>query len=185
MAPNRSFDAVIIGSGSVGTPAALFLAEAGVRTLVIDQYPSAGQGSNKRAIGGLRATHSDPAKIRLCLRSLEIISTWEERYGDDLGWHKGGYCYVVYRPEDEKTLKDLLVIQHTFGLNIRWLDKEEILEAVPGINPNGLIGGTLSPDNGHASPLLVVEAFHRHAKRAGAEFHFGEKATGLVIERGS
>ena len=153
MAANRSFDTIIIGAGSVGTPAAFFLAEAGVRTLVIDKFPSPGQGSNKSAIGGLRATHSDPAKIRLCLRSLEILSTWKERHGDDLEWYKGGYCYVAYRPEEEKILKDLLIVQHSFGLNIRWLDKEGIMEAIPGINPNGLIGGTLSPDDGNASPL--------------------------------
>ena len=73
-----NYDAIIIGAGSVGTPAAFSLAEAGLRTLVIDRYASAGQGSNKAAIGGIRATHSDPAKIRLCLRSIDILSTWIE-----------------------------------------------------------------------------------------------------------
>ena len=88
---------VIIGAGSVGTPTALSMAEAGLRTLVIDERPSVGQGSNKRAIGGLRATHSDPAKIRISLRSLEIFSMWQERCGDKLEWHKGGYMFVAYR----------------------------------------------------------------------------------------
>ena len=86
----KSWDVIVVGAGSVGIPAALSLAEAGLRTLVVDELPSAGQGSNKRAIGGLRATHSDPAKIRLCLRSLEIFSTWKERFGDDIEWFKGG-----------------------------------------------------------------------------------------------
>jgi len=71
------YDAIIIGAGSVGTPTAFALAQAGVRTLVIDRMPSVGQGSNKHAIGGVRATHSDPAKIRLCMRSIEIMSTWK------------------------------------------------------------------------------------------------------------
>ena len=34
------YDAIIIGAGSVGTPAAWSLAEAGVRTLVLDSRPS-------------------------------------------------------------------------------------------------------------------------------------------------
>ncbi len=184
MSPNKAFDAVIIGSGSVGTPAAFFLAEAGIRTLVVDRFPSPGQGSNKSAIGGLRATHSDPAKIRLCLRSLDIISGWKDRFGEDLEWRKGGYCYVAYRKEEESVLKNLLTIQQSYGLNISWLDAARIRDAVPGINPEGLIGGTLSPDDGHASPLLTVEAFCAHARRMGAEFRFGERATGLVIEGG-
>jgi sarcosine oxidase subunit beta len=184
MAAGRSFDAIVIGSGSVGTPTAYSLAEAGVRTLVLDRFPSPGQGSNKAAIGGLRATHSDPAKIRLCLRSLDIFSSWRERLGDDLEWHKGGYSYVAYRPEEEKTLKELLVVQKSFGLNISWLDRKEILEAIPGINPDGLVGGTLSPDDGNASPLLAAQAFYSHARRLGAEFRFGETVIGLIIEGG-
>ena len=183
MAAGKSFDAIVIGSGSVGTPAAYSLAEAGVRTLVLDRFPSPGQGSNKAAIGGLRATHSDPAKIRLCLRSLDIFANWKERHGDDLEWHKGGYSYVAYRPEEEKILKDLLVVQKSYGLNISWLDREEILEAIPGINPDGLVGGTLSPDDGNASPLLAVQAFHSHARRLGAEFRFGETVIGLDLRR--
>jgi sarcosine oxidase subunit beta len=184
VAVGRSFDVIVIGSGSVGTPAAYFLAEAGIRTLVIDRFSSPGQGSNKAAIGGLRATHSDPAKIRLCLRSLDIFANWRERRGDDLEWHKGGYSYVAYRPEEEKTLKDLLVIQKSYGLNISWLDRKGIREAIPGINPNGLVGGTLSPDDGNASPLLAVQAFFSHARRLGAEFRFGETVSGLVVEGG-
>jgi len=184
MHPSKGYDVIVIGSGSVGTPAALFLAEAGIRTLVIDRLPSPGQGSNKRAIGGLRATHSDPAKIRLCLRSLDIFKTWKERRGDDIEWHKGGYSYVAYRPEEEKTLKDLLVIQQSFGLNIRWHDRRELQEIIPGINPNGLIGGTLSPDDGHASPLLAAEAFYFQARKAGAAFLFNERVVGLAVEGG-
>ncbi len=184
MHPSKGYDVIVIGSGSVGTPTALFLAEAGIRTLVIDRLASPGQGSNKRAIGGLRATHSDPAKIRLCLRSLDIFRSWKERRGDDIEWHQGGYSYVAYRPEEEKTLKDLLVIQQSFGLNIRWHDRGELMEIVPGINPRGLIGGTLSPDDGHASPLLAAEAFYFQARKAGAEFLFNERVVGLIVEGG-
>ena len=184
MAPNKSYDVVIVGAGSVGAPAALSLAEAGLRVLVIDQYPSVGQGSNKRAIGGLRATHSDPAKIRICLRSLEIFSTWEERFGDKIEWRKGGYSFVAYRGEEERTLKELLVIQKKFGLNIDWLEAKALLGVIPDLNPEGLIGGTFSPDDGHASPLLAIHAFYSRAKKLGADFLFNEKVTGYAIEGG-
>jgi sarcosine oxidase subunit beta len=184
MTANRSYDAVIVGAGSVGAPAALSLVEAGLRVLVIDQYPSVGQGSNKGAIGGLRATHSDPAKIRLCLRSLEVFSTWEERFGDKIEWRKGGYSFVAYRGEEERTLKELLVVQKKYGLNIDWLDRQAFLEVIPDLNPEDLIGGTFSPDDGHASPLLAIHAFYSRAKKLGAEFLFNEKVTGYDIGGG-
>jgi sarcosine oxidase subunit beta len=180
----RHFEVIIIGAGSVGAPAALALAQAGVRTLVLDKMPSVGQGSNKTAIGGIRATHSDPAKIRLGLRSIEIFSTWKERYGDEIEWYRGGYSFVAYREQEERILKDLLEIQHTFGLNIHWLDRQALLEIIPDLNPEGLIGGTFSADDGNASPLLAIHAFYRHAQRLGTEFRFGEVVTGIGVEHG-
>jgi sarcosine oxidase subunit beta len=180
----RHYDVIVIGAGSVGAPTAFSLAEAGVRTLVIDQRPSVGQGSNKAAIGGIRATHSDPAKIRLCLRSIEIFSTWKERYGDDIEWYKGGYLFVAYTDREGKILQDLLTIQKPYGLNIDWLDKGELLKVCPDLNCKGLIGGTFSPDDGNASPLLVAHAFYANAQRLGAEFHFNETVSAISIDGG-
>ena len=91
----QNFDVLIIGAGSIGTPTAFFMAQAGLSVLVIDQMPSVGQASNKHAIGGIRATHSDPAKINLGNRSLEVFANWQAHYGDDIEWHKGGYSFVA------------------------------------------------------------------------------------------
>ena len=184
MAANKSPDVIVIGAGSVGTPAAMSMAEAGLEVLVIDRLPSVGQGSNKRAIGGLRATHSDPAKIRICLRSLEVFATWEQLHGDKIEWHKGGYSYVAYRAEEERTLKELLAVQKTCGLNIDWHDAPSLLGIIPDLNPDGLVGGTFSPDDGNASPLLAVHAFYSRARKLGVEFRFDERVTAILAEGG-
>ena len=181
---NGNYDVIVIGAGSVGTPAACFLSRAGLKTLVIDRYPSVGQGANKAAIGGIRATHSDPAKIRIGLKSIEIFSTWQETHGDNLEWHTGGYTFAAYREREEKILKGLLEVQQAYGLNIQWLDREDLLEAVPDLNPDGLLGGTLSPEDGNASPLLSLHAFYRHAVDRGATFRFMERVTDIPVENG-
>ncbi|MCX7974710.1 MAG: FAD-binding oxidoreductase [Candidatus Aminicenantes bacterium] len=182
---NRSnYEVIIIGAGSIGTPTAFSLAREGFKVLVIDRNASPGQSSNKRAIGGLRATHSDPAKIRLCRRSLEIFSTWKETYGDEIEWYKGGYCFVAYGEKEEKTLKEILPLQKKYGLKIDWLEAEDLRKLIPDLNPRGLRGGTFSPEDGHASPLLAIEAFYRQAKKLGAEFRFREKVIAFSIEGG-
>jgi sarcosine oxidase subunit beta len=181
--PDR-YDAIVIGAGSVGTPTAMSLAEAGVRTLVLDDRASVGQGSNKAAIGGIRATHSDPAKIRLCLRSLEVFSTWRELHEDDIEWSRGGYVFVAYREREERILKDLLATQKQYGLDIEWLDRDSLLQVIPDLNPDRLIGGTFSPADGSASPLLSLHAFYSQARRRGAEFRFNERVIGLDLEAG-
>ncbi len=184
MNPTPHYDVIVIGAGSVGAPAAFYLAQAGLKTLVLESAASVGQGSNKKAIGGIRATHSDPAKIQLCLRSIEIFSTWQETFGEDIEWYEGGYVYVAYRPREEKILKDLLVTQKSFGLNINWLPAPELLKIIPDLNPRELIGGTFSPQDGSASPLLAVHAFYRHAVQLGAEFRYNEPVTEIIVESG-
>ncbi len=181
---SSTYDVIVIGAGSVGVPTALYLARSGLRTLVIDSTASVGQGSNKKAIGGIRATHSDPAKIRLCLRSIDVFSTWREVYGDDIEWIECGYSFVAYRSQEEKTLKDLLAVQQSFGLNAFWLDHQQLLDLMPDLNPADLIGGTYSPEDGSASSLLAIHAFYRHACEYGAQFHFNEVVTGIEVSHG-
>ena len=178
----ENFDVIIAGAGSVGTPVALFLAQAGFKVLVIEALTSPGQASNKHAIGGIRATHSDPSKIYLCQNSIDIFSTWEEIYGDDIDWRAGGYNFVAYDEKSETTLKSLIDQQKSLGLNINWLSKEENLEIAPQLKQNGLLGGTYSPEDGSASPLKAAFAFWQRAQIEGAIFHFNEEVEEVFIE---
>ncbi|MFX1511687.1 MAG: NAD(P)/FAD-dependent oxidoreductase [Promethearchaeota archaeon] len=177
-------DCIIIGAGSIGIPTAMAMGEEGLKVLVIDMYPSPGQGENKHAIGGIRATHSQKSKILICQRSIEIFSTWEEKYGDTLDWISGGYTFVAYTNEHEQLLKDTVKLQKEYGLNINYVDADRIKELVPGINEEDLLGGTFSPEDGNASPLKAINAFYRHTKTLGVEFKFKEQVTDLLNENG-
>jgi sarcosine oxidase subunit beta len=178
----QTYDAIVVGAGSVGVSTALALAQVGLRTLVVDQMTSVGQGCNKHAIGGVRATHSDPSKIALCLRSIEILSSWHEQYGDDIEWHRGGYVFVAYREQERTSLLDLLADQQAHGLDIDWLDTRALLEVAPALNPQGLLGGTYSPRDGYASPLLALHAQYRRAQHLGADFRFGEHVGEVKVQ---
>jgi len=174
-----NYDVIIIGAGSIGLPASLYLAEQKQKVLVIDLEHAPGQQNNKKAIGGVRATHSDFGKISVCQRSIEILSRWQEERGDDIGWMSNGYSYPAYRAEDETTLKELMKIQHGFGLNIKWLSAKDYQSLVPGISTEGLLGSTYSPEDGSCSPLLLTNAYYFHALQAGVDFRFQEQVTGF------
>ncbi|MHA1946241.1 MAG: NAD(P)/FAD-dependent oxidoreductase [Candidatus Hodarchaeales archaeon] len=178
------YDVIIIGAGSVGVPTALASSELGLKTLVIDSRSSSGQADNKHAIGGIRATHSQKGKIWACQRSIEIFSTWKKKYGDDLEWLQGGYTFVAYTPEHEQLLRETVTLQKTFGLNIDYLSPEKITEIVPGINQKNLRGGTFSPKDGNASPLLAINAFYRRALEQGATFNFKETVSKIKTSYG-
>jgi len=180
----ESYDVIIIGAGSIGLPAATMISQAGLRVLVLDKLASPGQGSNKKAIGGIRATHSDKAKITLGNRSIELFSGWKEMTGDEIEWYKGGYSFVAYHEPESTSLQSLVKEQQALGLNIAWLDKKQMLEKVPDLNPVNLLGGTFSPDDGSASPLLMAASCFKQAKAHGCVFHFTEQVTDLLVNSG-
>ena len=176
------YDVIIIGAGSVGVPTALATAENGIKTLVLDSLPSVAQGDNKHAIGGIRATHSLKSKIWLCQRSIEVFSTWKDLHGDDIWWEQGGYSFLAFTEEHEKMLKDTVRQQKEYGLNINYIDKEKIKELIPGINSENLLGGTFSPEDGNASPLLSLHSFYRKSKDLGVEYKFNEEVIDIITK---
>ena len=177
------YDVIIIGAGSIGVPTALATANDDLKTLVLDFLPSVAQADNKHAIGGIRATHSNIGKALLCKRSIEIFSKWEEKFGDDIWWNQGGYTFLSFTEKDEKMLRDTVKLQRSLGLNIDYLETEKIKDLIPGINEEGLLGGTFSPEDGNASPLLSLHSFFRQSKDFGAEYHFNEKVIDISIKK--
>ena len=180
---NKVYDLIVIGSGSIGVPVAFEAAKNGLTILVIDSLASPGQGQDKKAIGGIRATHSDKGKIVVSQKSIDIFSHWKEMVGDDIQWKSNGYSFPAYTKEDETTLKDLMKIQKSYGLNINWLQPEEYRKLNIGINMKGLRGSTYSPEDGSASPLIFINSCYFKAVEYGAEFIFNETVTGFQLEK--
>jgi sarcosine oxidase, subunit beta len=176
------YDLVIAGAGSVGLPLSYYCAKKGLKVLVLDKEPSWGRGQNRAAIGGIRATFSDPAKIRICAESLAIASRFEEEFGIGIEWRRGGYLFVAYDEEREAAFRELLSVQRAAGLDIGWIGADRVEELAPGIGMDGLRGGTFSPGDGYASPLKAGVAFHKLAREAGVEFRFGEEVAGLDMD---
>ncbi len=171
----KKFDVLIIGAGSIGVPLAFYLSEKGSKVGIIDKMASVGRGQNRAAIGGIRATHSDPAKIQICQKSLDIVRRMEPEYGFDVDWVKGGYLFPVYDQDRAKTLKNLLEYQQHFNLNIDWISPEKIEKLAPGITMKNLLGGTYSPEDGSASPMKLIDAFYVMSDYNGAEYFFNEE----------
>ncbi|MDD5360862.1 MAG: FAD-binding oxidoreductase [Ignavibacteria bacterium] len=181
----KNYDVIIIGAGSIGVPAAYYLAKKGLKICVLEKLPSEGRGQNRAAIGGIRATHSDPAKIKICRMTIDIIKNFESEHGIDVDWIDGGYLYPVYDEEIGNKLKQLLEVQKELKLNIDWIDSSKINELVPGINRENLIGGTFSPEDGSASPLKVTGAYLKLARDKKADFVFGEEVIALKTDNGA
>lgn len=151
----KAYDVVVIGAGSIGTPLAYYLAKKGLKALTIEKNASQGQGDNKCAIGGIRASHSDPAKVSVCLRSLDIISHFQEEHDFDLEWVKGGYLFTAYGTAQENAFRSLLPMHHSNGLVSHFLNREQTLKVVPGLKADNLNGSLFTPNDGSGMSWAV------------------------------
>ncbi|MFA6617987.1 MAG: FAD-binding oxidoreductase [Candidatus Neomarinimicrobiota bacterium] len=179
----KNYDILVIGAGSIGLATAYEFAKRGLKVAVIDKEASPGQGENKSAIGGIRATHSDPSKIAISLKSIELVSSMQKKHGYNVQWKQGGYFYPVYTKADEITLKELLKIQHQLEVNISWISPKETETLIPGINTKNLRGGTYSPGDGSASPMMLADAYYQLSRKAGAEYFFRESVVDMKCDR--
>jgi sarcosine oxidase, subunit beta len=58
------------------------------------------------------------------------------------------------------------------------------MEYVPGVNPDGLRGGTFSPGDGQVSPLTFNASCEKVATEKGAEFRYNEKVISIGLGAG-
>jgi len=179
----KKFDVVIIGAGSIGVPLSFYLANRGMKVAILEKLPSTGRGQNRAAIGGIRATFSDPAKIKICLQTIEIIKNMKAEHGIDVDWIQGGYLYPAYDEKTETAFKQLLDFQKQYNLNNRWITPDEIDKLVPGVNRENLRGGNFSEEDGSTSPLKTTAAFSLLSRRRGTEFFFDEEVHSMKIEK--
>eukprot|EP00824_Muranothrix_gubernata_P010171 TRINITY_DN23054_c0_g1_i1.p1 TRINITY_DN23054_c0_g1~~TRINITY_DN23054_c0_g1_i1.p1 ORF type:complete len:328 (+),score=70.96 TRINITY_DN23054_c0_g1_i1:43-1026(+) len=195
MALKTVCDALVVGAGSIGVPIAMNLALRGMRVVVVERKGSSGQGDNKRALGGVRACHSDPSKIVCGQMALEVFRTWKDQYGDDIEYNQGGYLFPAYTEGIETTLRSLFPIHRQFNVGSYWADPKEIQEKIaPGLNQTDLRGGLFSPHDATCSPMLTINAFARRAKSLGVTFKYnssvaeiltkGDRVTGVKTEQG-
>jgi sarcosine oxidase subunit beta len=178
----RSYEVIIIGAGSIGVAIAMALGEAGVREVaVIEQHAAPGQGQNNRAIGGIRAAHTNLGKVITCLESIRVFSEWKELHGEDIGWEKGGYLFPAYDTALADHLKRNVKKIRSIGVDIDWLNTGETAGIADKINTAGLRGTAFSPNDGRASPIRAITSFYRYAVSLGVRFIFKERVKGITV----
>lgn len=176
------YDMIIIGAGSIGLPLAYYLGIENLNVLVLDQFPSPGQGNNKAAIGGIRSSHSEPVKVLLCQETIRIIQEWEAEHRADLEYQSGGYLYVARREEDLKSFQISQQVLEGFNIPAYPLRPSELTRIVPAINSHYYVGGLYCPEDITISPLKLSYAFYQEALKRGVEFRFNQTVQDIKIE---
>ena len=164
----------MIGGGAVGASAAWHLRELGIEDVLLVERDSLGSGSTSKSAGGVRMQFADELNVRIAQRSFAEL----ERM-DGIGLHRTGYLFLLDREEDFADFRAALALQAGLGVPSRELSVAEALELVPQLAPEGLLGATFCPLDGHCTPEAVVQWYAR-----GLEVLQGCEVTGIDVRDG-
>lgn len=168
-----NYDAIVIGTGGVGSAALYHLAERGWRVLGLDRFPSGhSRGSSHGESRIIRTAYFEHVNyVPLLKRSYQLWAELEQRAGRQL-FHRVGLLEVG--PADGIVVPGVLQSARQHDLEVESLDRSESRRRFPGFAIPDDCTAVFEPDAGY---LLVEPCVLAHAQAAvecGAAIHCGE-----------
>lgn len=179
----KSADVVIVGGGIVGCSTALWLAERGVKVVVLERGQVASEQSS-RAWGFVRQQGRHEAEIPLAREANRIWHHLTQRLGAAATeFEVSGILMPAETEEDEERVAIGLADAVANGLDSRRVDAAEIRELIPRMKAEWRCG-LYTPGDAYAEPSVASRSIAGEARRAGAEILEGVAVTGLKTVNG-
>ena len=183
----KSYDAIVIGAGVIGTSVAYHLARLGCTNVLVLDRTQIGAGTTSQSSGILRTHYSVIENVRLAQASWRIFNDFSNYLQDEeasAGLVKSGY--LIAAPEGAKLspLRAALEAQRAQGIQVDLLDAHQAASLLPiaRFDDAALIG--YEPEAGFADAYLVATSFARTARRLGVKIKEGVEVHQLIVENG-
>jgi sarcosine oxidase subunit beta len=179
-------DVVIIGSGIVGSSVAYHLADAGyTNVLVIERDAHQGKGSTGKSMGGVRAQFTTPVNIQMSRYSIDFFSKFDERVGHPADYRPHGYLFCATSERHLEYLKANRERQIAHGVtNVELVSREDIVEILPQLRADDILGGTFCSTDGFVDPHSVMMGFMLNAREKGVRLWLDTEVNGIKVESG-
>ena len=162
----ESFDVAVVGGGLHGLSAALHLARAGRRVVVIERRWTGRHASGATA-AGVRTLNRDLAEVPISLEAMAMWHRIEEIVGDDCGFQAQGQLNVAERDEHMPTLVQREARMRGLGYaHEELIDARELRRLVPALSPH-CVGALVARRDGAADPHRTILAFRRACEAEG------------------
>ena len=180
---NKSYDAVVIGAGIIGASAAMQLACAGLRVLVVERAAGPGFGSTAKSSAQISQTYAYEDFSQLAFESLQIFRNWRDfvQLTDTKANFRQSGCLQLANAGNP-AIEESLEMHRKIGIRSAFLDSAALRSDFPDIsfasNPVDLTAddyepeyqavGILEQEAGFADPVGTVEDYLAAAEGQGA-----------------
>lgn len=178
----RGTDVIVVGGGVMGTSVAYHLAAQGVTVMLLERDRLAAQASGASA-GGVRQLGRDPRELPLAIGAVERWRSLEDELDADLEFRMGGQLLVAERESDSRVLAERVRVQRALGLEIRFVEGDDLRRIAPELAPS-VNWGAYTSNDGQASASLTTHAFAAAASRLGARVVTGTTVESILLDTG-
>jgi glycine cleavage system T protein len=173
---------VIIGGGIVGCATAYHLVRRGWTDVVLLERKSLTSGTTWHAAGLITQARGTEGMRRLVRDSLDVFHDLEEKYG--VGFHRTGTIHLAATDARWEELLRQSDAATADGITTERLAPADIVPYFPLLDPAGLVGGVLWPDDGRGSPSDTTMALARGAREGGAIVMEKTRVEEIIIHNG-
>lgn len=183
MSSQRTFDAIVIGVGSMGAPTCYELAKRGLKVLGIEQFgivhDRGSHSGQTRIIRKAYFEHPDyvPLLERAYLNWKEI-----EQIRDVKIYHETGLLYMG--EEDGEIINGVLDAADEYQIPVEEWDEDSLAEMFPDIRMSGDHIALYEPEAGYLDVPTAIKAYTDAAMKHHAAIHVSERVLGWIEENG-
>lgn len=179
----KTYDVIVIGTGTAGAAACLELARRGARVLGIDAFsPPHKMGSHHGRSRSIRRAYLEgTAYVPMALHAWELWRKLERDTSETLLRPTGNL--TLGRP-DGSAVSGFLRSARTYNIPHEALDADEIRKRWPQLNPPDDFAGGLEIEAGVLFPELCIKTLLRQAETDGAVLHADDGVLSWSAEKG-
>lgn len=185
---SKKFDAVVAGAGIAGLCAALALAKAGKKVLIISKEE---KGKSTPAAAGildpfLEMTLHHPL-FKLSQKAFRaypaFIKEIERASGRKTGYKKTGMVYLAFSKAEVREIRSRYAWQKKSQIPVKIRPAKSVLKADPAV-PSNLSAGLYYPTIGRVQPRLLTAALKIYLKKKGAVIAETRQFPSLILDKG-
>ncbi|MDR3574341.1 MAG: FAD-binding oxidoreductase [Anaerolineaceae bacterium] len=180
----KTFDAIVVGAGYIGSSVAYHLCAAGLKTALFDQG-SLAAGASRANFGNIQILDMELAN------STELIRMSRTRFASleaELDWKVGlrqiGGLLLIENEAQWQLMEARLKILRSIGIPAELLPAHRLHEVEPLLEPIGLLGGLYHAGEGQVDPFQLIWGYLVRARQKGLQEYYFTEVTDFTVKSG-